>query len=211
MTVKASGQSALILASGLLVCFFAPALAAGLSNAEPNSASESALSPVTPIEAPIQPTMQRAPPLKSLAHAKSGKVAMKSSLSKKAISAANGQDSSAMPPSVANANAELTSRLPVYNATGLAARANQLIPHSAAAPIVSPDQLNDLDRVLQASSPPATTVTMATTDAAAAPAAPIASSDDAASNGDRGSLVGEIFIGIGVLLTLGTVVRMFMA
>lgn len=208
MMVKASGQSALILATGLLVCFFGPALAAGLSNAEPNSASESARSPVSPIEVPVLPTVQRALPLKSLAHAKSSKVALKSSLSKKAISAANRRGSSAMPPSVANANAELTSTLPVDNATALAARANQLIPHSAAAPIVSPDQLNDLDRVLQGSSPPATTVTMATADAAAAP---IASSDDATSNGDRGSLVGEIFIGIGVLLTLGSVVRMFMA
>jgi len=48
---------------------------------------------------------------------------------------------------------------------------------------------------------------MATTDAVAEQ--PVVSADNQPS--DHTSLIGEIFIGIGVLLTLGSAARMFMA
>ena len=55
--------------------------------------------------------------------------------------------------------------------------------------------------------PPAT---MASTDGPAAVAEAVASSDHESSSGDRTSLIGEIFIGAGVLLTIGSAARMFM-
>jgi hypothetical protein len=204
MTVKASGQSALVLATGLLICFFGPSLAADTSNAPANSASEST-------RAPVAPSTQRAHRLKSAAHAKSGKVGPKSSAAKQDAATNNGAGSSAIPPSVANANAELTPTLPVGNATGLAARANQTAAEPAADQVVvSSDQLNDLDRAMQAGTPPAMSRTMAATNTPAM-AELVASSDNEPANGDRTSLIGEIFIGLGVLLTLATAVRMFMA
>ena len=55
--------------------------------------------------------------------AKSDQEALKSSASTSSrINLPSGASSSAIPPSVANANAELTSTLPVENAPGLAAR-----------------------------------------------------------------------------------------
>ena len=153
--------------------------------------------------------------MKKTALAHSGKVALKPPASKKSLNvdgaSAVPDGASAIPPAVANANAELTSTLPVDSASGLAARANQLANQPSADQIASPDQLNDLDRALQTSTSPAPTETMAATGAAAASADLIAYSDDESSNGDRASLIGKIFIGIGVLLTLGSVARMFMA
>ena len=215
MTVKSSGRSVLILAIGLLVCFLAPLLAPCRLHAEPNSASASAQGPVSPNLEPLTPAPQRAHHLKKTALAHSGKVALKPPASKKSLNvdgaSAVPDGASAIPPAVANANAELTSTLPVDSASGLAARANQLANQPSADQIASPDQLNDLDRALQASTSPAPTETMAATGAAAASADLIAYSDDESSNGDRASLIGKIFIGIGVLLTLGSVARMFMA
>lgn len=208
MTVKSSGRSLLILAIGLLVCFLAPLLAQGRLHAEPNSVSASAQGPVSPNLEPLTPAPQRAHHLKKTALAHSGKAALKPPASKKSL---NVDGASAIPPAVANANAELTSTLPVDSASGLAARANQLANQPSADQIASPDQLNDLDRALQTSTSPAPTETMAATGAAAASADLIAYSDDESSNGDRASLIGKIFIGIGVLLTLGSVARMFMA
>ncbi len=153
--------------------------------------------------------------MKKTALAHSGKAALKPPASKKSLNvdgaSAVPDGTSAIPPAVANANAELTSTLPVDSASGLAARANQLANQPSADQIASPDQLNDLDRALQTSTSPAPTETMAATGAAAASADLIAYSDDESSNGDRASLIGKIFIGIGVLLTLGSVARMFMA
>ncbi|MGA2288316.1 hypothetical protein [Bradyrhizobium sp.] len=203
MTVKASGQSALILATGLLICFLGPSLAADPSNAAANSASEST-------HAPVAPSTQRAHRLKSAAHAKSSKVRPKSSAAKQDAATNNGAGSSAMPPSVADANAELTPTLPVGNDTGLAARANQTAAEPAADPVVSSEQLNDLDRAMQAGTPPAMSRTMAASDTPAM-AELVASSNNEPANADRTSLIGEIFIGLGVLLTLSTAVRMLRA
>jgi hypothetical protein len=201
MTVKASGQSALILATGLLICLLGPSLAADPTNAAANSASEST-------QAPVAPRTQRAHRLKSAAHAKSGKVRPKSFAAKQDVSTNNGAGSSVIPPSVADANAELTPTLPVGNATGLAARANQTAAAEPAAdPVVSSEQLNDLDRAMRAGTPPAMSRTMAASDTPAM-AELVASSNNEPANADRTSLIGEIFIGLGVLLTLSTAVRM---
>jgi hypothetical protein len=79
--------------------------------------------------------------------------------------------------------------------------------------VVSADQLNDVDRALHESAPPAPTAAMAaaaTPDPTPAPAKPAATSSAESSAWDQTSLIGKIFIGFGALLTMASAARMFM-
>ena len=74
--------------------------------------------------------------------------------------------------------------------------------------------LNDLDRALQPSSPPASVapaapLAMAAADIATPPASSLAVSKGG-SAWDQTSLIGKIFIGFGALLTMASAARMFM-
>lgn len=215
MMIKASGRSALILATGLFVCFAGPSHAAVGANTAASAKPESAAG--TPI--PLNKYT------KKYAHRKSGKQALKSENDKKAAADAVADDSgnsSAIPPSVANANAELTSSdVPGGNARAMSARASNILqaapadaqPAVAETQVVSADQLNDVDRALHESAP--ATPTQAVASAADTPAAPVApvlagSSHDS-STWDQTSLIGKIFIGFGALLTMASAARMFMA
>jgi hypothetical protein len=210
MTVKASGCSALILATGLWVCFAGPSqAAAGTDNAAAASTKSQS--------APTTSSKQDARHSKRYAHRKSGKVALKSSTGRKAADAAadDGDTSTAIPPSVANANAQLASAdVPGSNAKAMSARANILLANPADAPpaaetqIVSADQLNDVDRALH-ESPPAAPVQMMAS--AEKPAEPVMASGNESSTWDQTSLIGKIFIGFGALLTMASAARMFMA
>ena len=110
----------------------------------------------------------------------------------------------------------------------MSARANDILqaapdkPADAAPPrcpdrrqVVAADQLNDVDRALHESAPPASTpaapLAMASAEAPAAPAAPVAASSSESSTWDQTSLIGKIFIGFGALLTMASAARMFMA
>src|ERR1039458_4019753 len=111
MTIKASGRSALILATGLFVCFAGPSqAAAGTDNATAGSKSESAAGAPIALNKYAKHGSRHS---KKYAHRKFGKLALKSSADKKAaakdVAADGGDHSSAIPPSVANANAQLTS------------------------------------------------------------------------------------------------------
>jgi hypothetical protein len=221
MTIKASGRSALILATGLFVCFAGPSqAAAGTDNATAGSKSESAAG------APIalnKYAKQGSRHSKKYAHRKFGKLALKSSVDKKAaandVAADGGDHSSAIPPSVANANAQLTSAdTPTASAKAMSARATdnlQAAPNNPpdAQPatetqVVSADQLNEVDRALHQGNPPATTLAMASADT---PVAPVMASSNESSIWDQTSLIGKIFIGFGALLTMASAARMFMA
>jgi hypothetical protein len=223
MTIKAKGRSALILATGLLVCLAGPSQAAGTDSTAASANAESA--------APLalnKYTKQSAHHAKSDAHHKSSKSAQKSSDKKDAATdaAANNSDnSSAIPPEVANANAQMaTGDVPGGNAKAMTARANDIVQAapanpgdaraSADTPVVAADQLNDVDRALhQASPPPAPPLAMASADTPAAPAAPVMTSSNSSegSTWDRTSLIGKIFIGFGALLTMASAARMFIA
>jgi hypothetical protein len=234
MTIKANGRSALILAAGLLVCVAGPSLAA------PASADDSAASarPETAAGAPMalnKYTKHASHQGKSYAHDKSSKTAQKPVADKKADDAAAGDGdnspaSTAMPPSVANANASLASAdtATASNAKAMSTRASDIVqtaPDNAAngrpaaeTQIVAADQLNDVDRALQApvtasndasaaaAAPPAAAPPPAT-----APAAPVMASSGESSTWDQTSLIGKIFIGFGALLTMASAARMFMA
>jgi hypothetical protein len=230
MTIKASGRSALLLAAGLFVCFAGPSqAAAGAEDAAAATKSETA-------GTPIALHKQSSRHWKKYAHRRSDKVALKASTNDKTADAADDADhSSPIPPSVANANAQLTSAdTPTGNAAkAMASRANDILQaapdKSADAPptadvqppagaqadaqVVAADQLNDVDRALRqsppaAGTPPAAPLTVAS---AEAPAAPVAAGSNDSSAWDQTSLIGKIFIGFGALLTMASAARMFMA
>jgi hypothetical protein len=223
MIIKANGRSALILATGLFVCLAGPSQAATTDDASatPESAAPLALNKYTKHSAHHH---------RSYAHHRSSKLAQKSTDKKdaSAVAADNGNNSPAIPPEVANANAEMASGdVPGGNAKAMSARANDIVQAGPANPattqvaaaqttadsqVVAADQLNDVDRALHEGSPPAATVAMASADAPTAPAAPVmASSNGSDSTWDQTSLIGKIFIGFGALLTMASAARMFMA
>ncbi|MEA2829533.1 MAG: hypothetical protein QOF22_281 [Bradyrhizobium sp.] len=238
MTYKASGRSALILATGcfagLLVCFAGPSQAAAdVDNAAASSRPESA------VGAPMvlnRFTRHNSQHWKSSAHPKSSAAALKSSSSSTAaapkvsgeaatevsdeaateVRDEEGSTSTPIPPSMANANAQMASAdIPGANAKAMSARANDILQappgHSADVPpaaetqIVASDQLNDVDRALQENKPLAATLAMASADK------PVMASNTESSTWDQTSLIGKIFIGFGTLLTMASAARMFMA
>jgi hypothetical protein len=222
MTIRANKRSALILATGLFVCFAGPSQAAGADadNAATSSKSENAAGAPIALDKYTKHSARHA-------HRKSSKVALKSSAAKKPattdVAADDGDSPTAIPPSVANANAQLASAdTPTDSAKAMSARANEILqtaPDNAADAqpatdnqVVSADQLNDVDRALHEGTRPAPTLAMVAAEAPAAPAAPVtAASSNESSTWDQTSLIGKIFIAFGGLLTLASAARMFMA
>lgn len=206
MTSKAGGRAALIFATGIWICLGVPSQAA------------------TAPDGSAAPAAAKHHHLRKYVHHRSTKVADKSAASKKTADAvADDSDndaatpSSQMPASVANANAQLVSGdTPAGNAQAMTDRANSIVqptpgnPQAAAAPVVASDQLNDVDRALQAAAP----VALASNETPTAPASPpvaAASASNESSTWDQTSLIGKIFIGFGALLTMASAARMFMA
>jgi hypothetical protein len=246
MTIKASGRSlsilsVWILATGLFVCFAGP-LPAAAAGADDKGVAESqaGLQSANSDGPAAEPVRHHKRARHASRHHKSGKVALKASPARKndaTDGAENGDISTAIPPSVANANAQLaTADTPDGNARAMTARANDMlqmaaqdnIPQAAAekpadpqpaaeTQVLPPDQLNDVDRTLPASAAsapaPATTSADAPAQAMAAADSPdepaVANSDDS-SGVDRTSLIGKIFMACGGVLTLASAVRMFM-
>jgi hypothetical protein len=230
MIVKASGRSALILASGFLVCFAAgPSQAAPASadNAAANAKSETAAGPPVALNKYVKHATHHG---KTYAHGKSSKEALKpadddkTAADDKAAAADDGDNSSTaspISPSVANANAQLPSAdTPTRNAAqAMSARANDLLQNApdnsadavpaANTQVVSADQLNDVDRALHESASAAPTQATASAEPPATPV--MASSSGESSTWDQTSLIGKIFIGFGALLTMASAARMFMA
>lgn len=226
MIIKASGRSALILATGLFVCF------AGPSQAAPEDDSATATTKSEKAGAPIALNKYTKPRhAKKPAQQKSSKAAPKSSAAKKATDVADdgGNGSIEIPPSIANANARLASaEVAPDSARAMSAKANTMLlaaadkpadtPPAAEAEVVAPDQLNDLDRALQQAKPEAKseakpvapTMALASVEVPAAAAPVVAASKDD-STWERTSLIGKIFIAFGALLTMASAARMFMA
>jgi hypothetical protein len=214
MTIKASGRSALILATGLFVCLAGPShAAAAANNPAAGATSETAGAPV----ALDKYAKHGSRHLKKYVHRRSGKVALKPSPDAKADAADDGDDQTAIPPSVANANAQLPSAdSPTGDAAkAMTARANDILQTAPDRPadtqVVAADQLNDVDRALHETAPVAPALAMASADAPAPPASPVMANSGEPSSWDQASLIGKIFIGFGALLTMASAARMFMA
>jgi hypothetical protein len=132
----------------------------------------------------------------------------------------SGNGATAIPPSIANANAQLaTAVAPADSARAMSAKANTILlaaadnpaatPSAAETEVVAPDQFNDLDRALQQAKPAA--MTLASAEAPPAAAAPVVAASKEDSTWDQTSLIGKIFIAFGALLTMASAARMFMA
>jgi hypothetical protein len=213
MMIKASGRSALILATGLWVCFAGPSQAAASTDSTATAAKSAA-------SASANKYAKHSSRHLKVAHRKSSRLALKSSPVGKDPDVADddGNNSSALPPSVANANAQLASAdIPAGNARAMTARANNILQAApdntanaqpAGTQVVAADQLNDVDRALHESTAPAPTLAMASADT---PAAPVMAGSDENSTWDQTSLIGKIFIAFGALLTMASAARMFMA
>lgn len=211
MTIKASGRSALILATGIFVCFAGPSqAAAGGDNAVAAAKPENATG--------VQKHGSRHS--KSYAQRKSDKQALKSTAKAATPDAVadDADNSLAIPPSVANANAQFApAGTPAGDARAMSARANDILQTAEARPaadsqVVAADQLNDVDRALHEGQPPAATMALASAEAPVAAAAPpVLASSQESSTWDQTSLIGKIFIAFGALLTMASAARMFMA
>jgi hypothetical protein len=213
MMIKASGRSALILATGLFVCFAGPSQAAA-------DADDAALSSESAPGAPIalnRYAQHGSRDWKNHAHRRSHQVALKSSAIKKAadVAAADADSSTAIPAWLVNANAQMTpTDRPASNGGAMVARATDILqaagdkptdsPPAAETQIVSADQLNDVDRALQESKPIAVTTGMTSAGKA------VTAAGGENSIWDQTSQIGKIFIGFGVLLTMASAARMFM-
>jgi hypothetical protein len=220
MITKASGRTALLLAAGLWVCY-----TCFVGSSQAVAGSDDAAAGTTPAAASAAPVA----PGKSAkhnshpksAHRKSDDVAQKSSgRTAAADSAPSMPPSSALPPSIANANAQISAAdtLAAGNARAMSERANNMVQaapdasSTADVPIVTADQLNDVDRTLRENPAPATPPTMASANAPVmAASSPLMATGNGNTTWDRTSLIGKIFIGFGVLLTMASAVRMFIA
>jgi hypothetical protein len=221
MTIKASGRSALVLAAGLFVCFAGPSQAAEGGDSEtPTVSKQASKATGAPM---VLKKYAKSHHWKKYTQHKSSKAALNSANDKKPattdVAADDGNSSTAIPPWVANAHAQLASAdTPTGNAKAMSARANDILQTTqdnstntqpaTDTQVVSADQLNDVDRALHDSTPPAPTKAMAF---AEAPAAPVMASSNESSTWDQTSLIGKIFIGFGALLTMASAARMFMA
>jgi hypothetical protein len=232
MTIKASARSALIFAAGLLVSFAGP-LPAMAASADADTAAVSKSESATSGKSVRHGSRYLK---KRYAHHKYTRAASKSDESKKAdekkVADASGGAAPAIPGWLANANAQMTSTDAAPDsakntandtAKGMSAamseKANTVLqdatdkPADAQAPadttVVASDQLNDVDRALQAETPATQTVAMASAKPAPEEVAQTANSDS--STLDKTSLIGKVFIAFGALLTMASAARMFMA
>ena len=218
MTIEASGRSALILITGLFVCFACPSqAAAGENDATADSKSENSAGAPIALHKNLRHGSHH---WKHHAQGKSDGVALKTVAHKKATASDVGDNEalSDLPPKVANANAQRPFPAASGNVNALAARANDLLLAATEYPVdakadneplvVAADQLNDVDRSLHEGNPPAATAPAAP---ANPPAAPVTASSQENSTWDQTSLIGKIFIGFGALLTMASAARMFMA
>jgi hypothetical protein len=223
MIIRASARSALILATGIFVCFACPSRAAtGTDDATANPNAENAAGAPVKLHKNFRHGSRHS---KSYAHARFHRVASKPAEDRKVAASDVAGDNSAalpdLPPSVANAyaNAQLPfPGTPGGTAGAMTARANDLLQAAPDNPpeakagnetlLVAADQLNDVDRALRESNAPAATTVPAP---ASPPAAPVTASSQESSTWDETSLIGKIFIGFGALLTMASAVRLFVA
>ena len=229
MTVKASAAGALMLAAGLFlnIAGSAPAPAAGSESAAA-SKSESATSGKT------TKSSSRYWKKKHYAHRKYTRTASKSAETGKAAEKADASADArpAMSESVVNAYAQMNAADTAQSNIGdsaramsqaMSAKANTILLAAAdnqadgqapaeGAAVAAPDQLNDVDRVLQESQSSQTAASQTVAMAQAKPAqqetpAQASNSDSL----DKTSLIGKIFIAFGTLLTMASAARMLMA
>jgi hypothetical protein len=217
MKIKASGRSALLLITGLFVCFAGPSqVAAGTDDATADSRSAAAVGTPIALHKNLRHGWRHG---KHHARGKFHRVALKTAGHKKAaateVTADNSEALQDLPLNVAIAFAQLLfAGKSGGDNRAMPARANDFLPAGPENPaeaktnnetqIVTADQLNDVDRALHESNPPAAAM-------ASANSPPVVAGSQENSTWDQTSVIGKIFIGFGALLTMASAARMFMA
>lgn len=203
MMVKAGGRTAFILMTGLWVFL------AGPSDATTADDAKSTGAPVA-LNKYVKHGSRHG---KSHFRRKSGELAMKSDARPRDagidLSSGDSGHASPIPPSVANANAQLGPSKASPAAAGNPVDAQPVLESG----IVSADQLNEVDRALHEDAPAPAISSSASSPAVTAPTGPppaMARRSDS-SSWDRTSLIGKVFVGFGALLTMASAARMFMA
>jgi hypothetical protein len=239
MSMGASGRSALIIAAGLLLGFAGPMRVTD-SAAEPASVAAHTGKAGAPIKLNKFPK-HRSHKRQATRTQKSAKPESKTDIKAEETTASAAQDSNKhipLPPTVTNANASVEmpsgtedlfkEQSPKTEASALANSAGEMLAtnqgdtassadtptsHAAAVDIVSPDELNEIDRALAKNQQDTPSLALASIDLA--PPSNSADTGQAAANDgsawNQTSLIGKIFIAFGGLLTIGSAARMFMA
>jgi hypothetical protein len=225
MKIKTSGRSALLVITGLFVCFAGPSqVAAGTEDATADSRSEAAVGTPIALHKNLRHGWHHG---KRHARGKFHRGALKAAGHKKAAATEVAADNSEalpdhplnvapdLPLNVANAYAQLLfAGKSGGDIRAMPARANDLLPAAPENPaeaktnnetqIVAADQLNDVDRALHESNPPAAAM-------ASENPPPVVANSQENSTWDQTSVIGKIFIAFGALLTMASAARMFMA
>ncbi|HVV40222.1 MAG TPA: hypothetical protein VHC94_04065 [Nitrobacter sp.] len=241
MNIRASGRSALIIAAGFL-CLGGPLSVSGAIAAPADStvAAPMKLTKFTRHHAhhgsrhasrrhKVTHTAARAKAKKPDADTSAGKAEADNA----STAPVDNNQNAGLPPTVANANAEMPAEnLAASAGQNLAASSSaqpdpgappaaaEQSPQATPAPqatadVVPSDEVNDIDRAMNDDKPAATVMAMTTADTPAAATQESSTTGQAAANDDstwrQTSLIGKIFIAFGGLLTLASAARMFMA
>jgi hypothetical protein len=210
MIIKANGRSALLLVAGLFVLLTSPANATDDDEAAADAKSNnSTAAPVAHrVDRPASHHRRHYAHRKLHAIAKAGDDNDRKSVATDA-STDNNKSLPNIPPSIANANAQMLLAGTQFNTaatipagTGVVATASGNANTDSETTVAAADQLNDADRTLQEgnSAPPA---------AAGSPPAPATTMTGESTAWDQTSLIGKIFIGVGALLMMASAARMF--
>jgi hypothetical protein len=216
MKIKASGRSALMIAAAIWGCVWGPMQAgdaAAKANAEVARATAAKENNAATNAALKKVAKHRARPVRKLAAVRSHKTAITEPkpmavIEPQAETIAKADDGIALPPSVANANAQLAAA-EIASGDGLLAKADKAklaakedaANNAAGGEIVASDELNDLDMAVTDDRPKPVAAKLTAASVSSGP-------DDSLS---QTSLIGKIFIAFGGLLTLASAARMFMA
>lgn len=239
MNIRASGRSALIIAAGFL-CLGGPlSVSAAIAAPADSAAAPMKLTKFTRHHAHhgSRHASRRHKATHTAAKAKAKQPDADTSAGKAEADNANtapvdNDQTSALPPTVANAHAQMPAEsLATSAGQNLAASSSaqpdpgappataeqspQATPTTqAAADVVPSDEVNDIDRAMNDDKPAETMMAM-TADTQAAATQDSTTTGQAVANDDSAwrqtSLIGKIFIAFGGLLTLASAARMFMA
>jgi hypothetical protein len=209
MIIKASARLALIATAGLFVLFASPVKATDGDDPTAGATSDNRAGPGLRHRTFKHASHHR----RHYAHRRVHTIARvadeKTDDEKAAAPAVAASDNKVLPeipPSIANANAQMllagaqiSAAAAIPPGRDLPATTSEVATAGSDITVAASDQLNEADRNLQESSATATSP----------PTAPATAMTSESSPWDRTSLIGKIFIGFGALLTMASAARMF--
>ena len=212
MVIKASGRSALTLAAGVFVLCASPVMAAGGDESAATAASNAQGSPAIHHSTFRHVWHHRKQYVHRRGHAiekADGEKADDEKAAAPAVATNANKVLPEIPPSIANANAQMllagaqiSAAAAIPPGRDLPATTSDVANAGGEITVAASDQLNDTDRNLQESGVTATTIPSP---------APATTMTSESSSLDRTSLIGKIFIGFGALLTMASAARMFIS